>query len=465
MEIFIDDYQFIGVLNCEKEIVENCQIEVRLSEYFPYKITGNIIGTPQKYDEIANLLNYHMPDKVIKLKSQNENDIKCLESSEISFPSLTFPANYPKFVAYKITTLEFNSIKIIQKAKKSEKRTIYFYLHGPQNVLNCRRYKYENNRIITEIRKEIDINENLPFKLYIDNDIVSKTDENNTSLKYEYELLSITSETYKTIEELGDDEFLDRSKKIIGELLLLVSFVGKKMIEWFSYSLHSQGKLQTYVKSNVRSDRDEPSIHDVMIGYNNTLKFIKNALPKFRKLKLENYDLSAPIIFYLSQSKMPFIEASFQSLFTALEYIKTVYVKKNKMDKILSYKKFRKISHAIKSIFSEDEFTSLNLSSTIIKEIQCKIPELNRYSIASIIKSLCYELDIDLKHFYPKRRKVTLFKVRNNLVHASSDIDIDLLHIELIRLRLLIEVIILKTLGWNDLKSIFESYDMEYVKS
>ena len=198
-----------------------------------------------------------------------------------------------------------------------------------------------------------------------------------------------------------------------------------------------------------------------IVGSHNTLKFIKQSLPKFRKLKTENFDLTKALRYYISGLEMPYLEAEFSTLFTSLECIKSLYAKQIKIDKIVSSNKFKnKISDAIKK-----EIIRLNENVIDFPEDEMikKIPELNRTSISTIIDKLTIEYNIELKSFYPKKENVTLINTRNRITHDSKNVEMNILFKEYFRLRMLLEILILKILGWDDLTKLLQSDEMQLV--
>ena len=57
-----------------------------------------------------------------------------------------------------------------------------------------------------------------------------------------------------------------------------------------------------------------------------------------------------------------------------------------------------------------------------------------------------------------------VIKTRNRLIHTAEDIDEDILFNDMQRLKAIIERLLLRILGWNDLSRAPNKYQLEYLR-
>ena len=160
---------------------------------------------------------------------------------------------------------------------------------------------------------------------------------------------------------------------------------------------------------------------------------------------------------------MKFLESEFATMFTALEYLRSLYCEKNNLNKIIINNSFKKLKKIIKQNLCEFQENNSKLTDFHRNEQIKKIPELNRYSISTIISKMCSEYKINLKEFYPTDESISLYDTRNKLIHESYEIEIELLSKEYVRLRLIVEKLILKILKWEDFDEMDNKFEIKYI--
>ncbi len=462
--VFIEEYEFLTSFSCGDLSVDEMQISLKYSNVFPHKITGKITGNVEKYNEFVPLLNNRLKNNTLTFNSSSiKNQQMVFSSNDIRFSKITYPYGYPPNISFDIGQLELRSLQITENIPKNEDRTISYYLVGPKRIWNFIYTIVKDNKILPKNNTQIEIDEDLPFDIELEIIEFKKSDENNENLTYKYEVMSLTFKTKKTQKRISDDELLKLCTSYVGDILLLVSFIGRKRIEWFCYNFSSTGKLTTFIKKDQKIDNSEPDLDNGIIGDFNTMKFIKTCLPIFRKKINEKFDLTTVLRYYLSSLDMPYLEAEFSSLFTSLEYIKTLYVHREKKKKIISRSLFERLRKNLTCNLENFQKDNSKLSIYLMEEIIKKLSELNRFSISTIIRELCLSYDILMESLYPNNTKITLFETRNQLIHESSNIDIEFLLKEYYRLRLIIEMLILKIMNWEDFNKLNNSYEMKLV--
>ena len=465
LEIYFEEYSLFTSFSCGNKIIENVQIELKFTDVFPSKIKGKIIGDVITYNKLVPLLNSRINnDKFAFDSSKVQNQNKIFSSNEIKFSEFTYPINYPKGFVYDVLPFELRSLKVIEEFRTPKDRFIQYYLTGPQGIWNFNlRVEVVDEKILPREEIIIKVDEILDFEIKLNVLKRNGKDKNNRLLEYEYEILALTFTSKLDCSKLSDEEFIKITSSYVDDILLLVSFLCRKRIEWFCYKLFSENRITTSIRDKRNVNPEEQELFNNIIGEYNTYKFLQKCLPYYRTLKTQNFDLKVVLIYYLSSQEMPYLESEFSTLFTSLEYLKTLYVEREKKENIIKKNKFDKLRKILKCSLNEFIKSNPNLSQDKEKEIEKKLPELNRFSISTIVIEMCSLFDIEIDSLYPKGEKITLFKTRNKLIHQSSNIDIEILFREYYRLRIIVELLILNFLKWEELSELTDNHIMKVV--
>jgi hypothetical protein len=412
-----------------------------------------MIGDTSKFNALTKIFNDLIKYNYFSFESLPAPNIK-YESRKNYFQSSKIPFGNIKNMTYELCDFNIQNLVIENRYTKinEDKRCIKFFIHGSANIWNYFS-QYNSIKINGTERKptQLIFNGNLPFSITIDKDSFKESDTSNKSISYEYKVLTIEVSTNEDYHNYSDIKFKDQAIEIIDEILLLTSFIETKKIDWYRYIYQNSKSLIRCIKSVETINKDELDMSRFVLEPTCHLRFLQTALPKLRYLKSQNFDLKIPILYYIHGVNMPFIEAEFTTVFTALEYIKSMFAQKSALINIIKPSHFKKFK---KNELKELIFTKFDFPINI--DIYEKALELNRYSILKIIEELCKDLKINIKDFFPGKDKITFIKTRNTLIHDASVFDMDFLFDEYSGLKALVETIILKYLDWEYTEIILE---------
>ncbi|KAA3611169.1 MAG: hypothetical protein D8M58_14435 [Calditrichaeota bacterium] len=451
-ELFLEKIEFIGNINDERIFVDNLQFEVYYSLLNRSKITGKIFGTNENYKTLINLIN----SSASYLNLIAEFDDEIISSSKLSLRGISGKdtSRDPKDrMNFEIGRFELLDLKIVHSFNsESKKRIITYFLDGPHDVWNVRKTieKNDSGEYYDHFQKlYFDIDND--FLIYITQRVFSESDNTDTSnFDISTNKYILTVETELPIEILSDDCFIEKSKSICDDLLLLSSYLSKSWIDWYGYYLSSSNSIVKFFQKS--RDVEHKTIYPDKFPINiyKNKKFFDKSI---KSLNDSNFDIRMALTYFIASQKSKHVEEQFTTLFLSLEKLKDSFALQRKLSKNLSDKDFKKLRSKISALI-ETEI----VENDILDEIKIKLPELNRPSVKTVLFNLFSELDITWKDIYPKDSDFTLIKTRDTLFHSSSKIEIDIIISEVIRLEILLDRIILKLLGWNDLSQVKKEY-------
>lgn len=173
--------------------------------------------------------------------------------------------------------------------------------------------------------------------------------------------------------------------------------------------------------------------------------FLNVSLNNYRSLRLNNFDLYYPIIYFIGGNEAEYLEEQFSLFFFALEKIHNLYSIKKGYDKILSDSDFASLKNELLKIINESVTDQEKLNW-----IEQKLRELNRPPIKEIVlKKMFSDYGVEWKDLYPEGADLNIFKVRNELFHTAKFFDIEILDNATQRIKYIVARLIIKILGWN----------------
>ena len=260
-------------------------------------------------------------------------------------------------------------------------------------------------------------------------------------------------------ESLLEQRLIKKLVQLSDDLVILASFISRRKAIWFQYHLLSENTIKEYIKSSLLFIQEETNSWDRLVK-ENIREFYKTAIIHINKFRSESHDLIRPIMDIVAGHEAVTLEQKFTLFFLALEKIKEIYLEKENISVNVKDKKlWKEIASGIKQIVHSKIDHKLTEDLIITK-----MNELNRPSIREVVKWLMRDYQVFYDDLYPNQTftlpftfpktikdPATFFTTRNKLIHTADEIDSAHLFKETYRLRSLVERLILKMLGWNDM--------------
>lgn len=443
---FFNRHEFIGNLSRCDEVADKLHIVVQYSLIKEGEIVGKVLGTTKTCEKLRRFTNFSGPYPYLKLTSDEISSDRVLFGTTIDRPG------YNKEMSYIVANLSFEDITITRHfgPSDSHERHLTFFLAGPRRLWSIHEtpeFSFTGDIKNKVHNSKIELNEDFPFEIeVIPCYFRDKTSAPDNHYELTANVLTMHFKTKESLEQLSNEDFVNLSKALADDIILLVSFLSRRWVTWYRYQLETNDTIRTYVRITRDCTTKELNRDDAVIEPRKSRGFLKIGLSNLRKLRAEGFNLSMPILYFVSGNEAENLEEQFTTLFLSLEKIKDMFALKENLRENLRQKSFKKLSSLISDVIEKNVE-----SPEVINRTQKKIPELNRPSLRFVLDSLFCRYNIDWTDIYPPASKLTLIKTRDKLFHTLQEPNIDLLVKELLRLRAVIERLLLRMLCWEDL--------------
>jgi hypothetical protein len=450
--VFMKRNECIGSLRCGQNSVENLHLVVQYPLVRQGAIAGHIIGKADTYIQLAKLFNlgterlqflsrtdipflYEIGSDKLHLRSVQRRDIISDPGHEAS---------------YVVAELDFENLSIREEREQSKAspRQIVFYLAGPRMLWRV----MEHSSFVLEgdtpriIHNPVQLNHEFPFSLKIFLEEFRDKEPMGGTYSVTTDVLCLHFESNVPPEHLSDQDLLTECCKLADDLALLVSFASRSWVTWFRYQVFDSRGHKEYIRVTREASVREIGYHSTLVEEGKAWEFFRSSLTELRKLRTDGFDLSLPIMYFISAMEATYTEEKFATLFLCLEKLKDMFVH---------------AADRLKSILPPSDFDTLvDRLKPIIKDLvpdnqtRCliypKLKELNRPSLKSVLHKMFDKYGIEWSDVYPKGSNFTLIKTRDGLFHSSSEPDTEFFVKEYERLRVLVERMILAILSWHD---------------
>jgi hypothetical protein len=238
--------------------------------------------------------------------------------------------------------------------------------------------------------------------------------------------------------------FIADSSAITDTLCLLMSFLSKTYITWFTCTCSDgQEVLQSY--RNVRTtDAEAPDWEDLVLSPPNIRPFLNQALGAYDQSTASGFDLRIPMLYYIWAQSSRFVEDRFSTIFFALEKLLSSLDERNPEDDLLTTSELSRLWKVMRPALEKMGKTPYQVELVLAKR-----RELQRAPLMHRIKRHLSALEIDITDIGDAAGLRSLVDVRNLLAHEKGEVPIDKVIYETHRLETIVERMLLKLLSWS----------------
>lgn len=454
---FYAQYEFLAFLSKSNLTVDGLHVFVEYPENRPGVIRGYVLGGQSEGHKLSELMN--RPDLYCTLVSaSNENAGETIESHKARIKSATIAKgglHYTPGMTDIVGELEFDDITVTRDPprNKGDKRRVVFALVGPITF-------WPDYNIDLDIGYLFDGRVKVRPRFFH-----STIQHEGRELKVEDVAYTLCFETAQPGDTLPDDKLLETAIRLADDITLLASFASRRWIRWFKYELFGQ-KHVSYTRPVYDCSSENLHWEDMLVTPGESKEFLRTAIEALDHLRKDNMSLFLPIVTTLAGHRSEYVEQEFTLYFLALEQIKDIYARKHDLNKtIKSEAQWDKLKNRVKEVISDfvkDLDTKKlidiakapdekELRDNARKLMEDKLGELQRPPLRSLIERICGNYSVSWEDLCPPDREATFFNTRNRLFHGSEEIDIKKLVYETDRVQSLVERLILRMLGWDDL--------------
>jgi len=252
--------------------------------------------------------------------------------------------------------------------------------------------------------------------------------------------------------------FVEETTALADKLCLLMSFLSKAYITWFTRTYSDGGEfLQSYRRVRT-TDSDDPDWEDLVLSPPDIRPFLSQALSGYDTRTASGFDLRIPILYYVYAQSSRFVEDRLTTLFLALEKLLSSLDADDPEDDLLSRSELSTLWKAIRPALEEMGKTPKQIDLVLAKR-----RELQRAPLMHRIERHLNSLNIDITDIGGFRGVRKLVAVRNLLAHDKGEVPIDTVIYETHRLETIVERMLLKLLSWEG-KTLTPTYNNRPVR-
>lgn len=460
--LFYKRKELMGTLSKGEESITNLHVILQYPLDKPGVIKGKVLGTQKTASQIYTLSDIPGPYMQLTAKSRFESPYAFKFKSDKVLCKMVTVRSEPEGTQYYVADLVFDEIterevfdvsfhKDPHIAQDMPNRYLTFYLAGPTILWGIyweREVSFTGNSKVEVHESRLDLSQDLPYEVSILPWYFTDQTDDPSKYSLQSSTYALTLKTTKNQAEYSDQEFLQSGQTLADDLTAIASIGSCGWVVWFGYSLRSTDSLLTYRRITREPGAEQVTWESLPINSKRNREFLRSCLSEYRKLREEGIDLLLPITYYLNgRDHKKGLEESFTFLFLALEKIKDNFAFRKNLKSIVDRSSFAEVESSVKGAIKE------KLGDSCKAELMFKkVPELNRPSIKQILKGLFEELQIDCSDLYPPSHDCFSFiEMRNRLFHSSESINPERLWMETSRLTYIVERVLLRLLGWDDL--------------
>ena len=418
-QLFYERYRFVGQFVLDGITTDPVDVVVEFNKLEGDRIDGVILGGESATKVARQVSSAHGARLV------SHGDTWHTYEAERAFVSTVFSGASSESTEV-VAKFFCSAVTETLHLKGGAERGISFRLAGALGALEPREIPTESwtgERTIDRRGSELDLGVSWPGTIELRNEYLWERSDGPKRGRYaSVPTLRLGCDVSK--DELPDEAFLSTAKALADDATLLMSFVRRQWIVWYSYSFLTPEFVSQHRFHSSRDTRNQKHrIDDAPVVRMKAAEFLRVCLPRFQERRANGEDLRLPIVYGVPKAGSRSVEERFALAYWALEKLTAVLVNRENRAQILCRKK------ALEG-------------------------EKSRLTIGDRLQWLCESLDVTWRDLYPAKYVSTrprFIKTRNKIFHSKTSVAGGVGFRETRRMSLLFERLILKALGWSDL--------------
>jgi len=449
---FVSRHQFFASLSLRDRTLDDVEVVIDVDQLGRYPPQGYFLGNNDLSKAIEALTDGRRLPRKVTLTSRAPGFAALIDVRSLSRIG---PDSGPTCVVGKFDCRSATKTWVGEGEGKP-RREIYFFLTGPRRDWGCWyiREPSDTGETKMDVRDyDLSLGVELPFKVEVRPYFsYSELPADDHELTAEVVSLQIYTETPHS--DLSDDDFVKAAISIVDDCGLLVSFLSGAKATWYEYVLSASGRLVTHTRAVPPRTISQPDMEDSPVRREKTREFLKVAIRHLRDLRARNADPHLAIAHTISARQASSSEECFIDYFFALEALKDIHMRTAGTEKVLPDGAFKVVQSELRSALQKLATTKPDLSlGPVLALLERKLPELNRPAFWDALQGLMEEYGVEWRDMYPEDppTQPRFISLRNTLVHTGTIGSAQVLWFETVRLAGLVERLVLRMLGWDDL--------------
>jgi hypothetical protein len=445
---FTRTLEFAGIFEAGERRTPPFSIELGHSTINSHVPKGIIRGTGKDYEVIERFfMSSRPPTCVLRSSSEKRESIVCKEVLMHGLSNRMFPDDEKGTIHQVIGHFSFEEVEIRRLfgvRPESARKRAQFIMDGPsalwmtysQQVLadtgEIENQVHDSSMFLDNVPEAIEAR---PHYVYAQPSRKSGSVKEVVQAKLFSVIVDAPGADLRSIEE-----FMVHSSEIADTLCLLVGFLSKSPIRWFS-STYVDGNILIERHRAAKANSDEPPHWDEVVLSSKCIRqFLSTAFAAFRTAPIARL----PVLYYIWSQSARFVEDRFTVLFFALEKMLSFLDKMHPEPALLSDPELTALWKTVRP-----SLLSMGKSPEQAGLIQEKRSELKRPPLRHKICRHLRTLSINLDDVGGDEGLRKMIRVRNRLTHDGEEVPIDEVVFETKRLETIVERMLLRLLGWS----------------
>lgn len=277
----------------------------------------------------------------------------------------------------------------------------------------------------------------------------------------------VVAETDVPKDELSDEQFVQMTTKLVDDASLLVSLLSGVWITWYGYSLATPSRVTDHARRIRRPGAHEVDAQDTPVPSHVTRAFLKTAVPALRSLRDHGGDLHLAIADVVAGRETISLEERFTNFIFALEKLKDIHAAMKGREFIVDEGKWKtlqgNLGEVIRGAADRGEVSQAEAAS-----LTRKLPDIRRPAFAETFEDMLKTYRGSWRDLYPEEmdtKSPPFIGVRDKLVHSNRSVAPQRLWYESLRVQAVVERVLLRMLGWENVDYSPRSYFREVLQS
>ena len=450
--LFTETLAFAGVFRDGELSTKPLSVEIRYSLLNAYPPVGVIRGTAADWPELEDFFNKRQSPLCELQTARAGGGLKNAHSSQVLIRKIGLLEDESEIVQQVLGRFDIFDITIDTDygPRGQSNRKMTFLLTGPvfiwmspaiRQFSNLRRTKtrFPSARLQIFGVRDVQITAQ-PHFLYAH---PMQDDRNrtfgNTRLSVEAEAFALTL-TDRDLDRT-DASFAKRALEVVDILCLLVSFISKATVTWYSRTLWSDGRLSENYREVPQVPISRISWQEIVLYPRDVRSFISKAFTAYAKGN-DGVNLRLPILIYVSAQSARTVDEQFILLFSCLEKVVDM-LDQAKPWEVLKDSELRTIARFLRAQLKE-----MGKDFQTVATVSEKIKELARPAFRRRLSEHLRRLNIKLDDIGGHDKLRDIIRVRNSLIHRAEEVSIQQIVQDRKRLETIVERVLLTLLNW-----------------
>ncbi|MDH3889573.1 MAG: hypothetical protein OEV49_00690 [candidate division Zixibacteria bacterium] len=238
---------------------------------------------------------------------------------------------------------------------------------------------------------------------------------------------------------------------------LAVSVATRTRTAWLRAHIGLRKEVSRFMVARLELEERGVSYAPWLIDVGSSLRmYLDTAVNRIREFSNQGIDLRVALESWHQARLQTNTTNQFLLLFVCLEKLKDLYARKAGLLQIQSDAEYIKLASAIDGVLGD-----CIAEPKIRRQVSSKLRELNRPTFRSVLQRMLDHYKVPWRDLYPPDAKLGFIRTRDTLLHSTDPVPPDRLYNDMERVQAIVDRLLLRLLGWDDLSATPSEYTLE----